>query len=458
MKKIAIKNFKAFKYTNKEFEIDLQKRHLLLYGDNGAGKSSLYEALKVAFCKDKLQPKIPAEKTPEEKVQLLNDFWNGYVSKHSKMNEFEIKINGLDYKEFDSSKYQLHMLSNKDLYFSEYLQWDELLEKVYFNKEIELEFYFKNYEVIQTNINKSLKEDFREDFTIDIDPEDDFKIRVRDEKRNLEYKKGLKKYFNEAKLNLVVLLLVFESMKIQKDDSKKNILVLDDFITSLDTANRTFMARYLFKNFEGFQIVLLTHNIYFYNLVMHMINAYYRANNMWKKEKWKFATLYEIDGEHKVYIKDTTTLADIRREYKATTNIQEIGNKVRQRFEELLCEIAKRIGIEAVESSRSIIDKITSSSEIFIKCDELIKKIEKIVSKEDVTNLKTDIEAKIEEYKYSEFEKLKYIVASMKLYQKVTLHPMSHGKIGKVDFAQKELETAMDLVEELEKILKSLKE
>jgi AAA15 family ATPase/GTPase len=68
MKKIAIKNFKAYKHTNKEFEIDLQEKHLLLYGDNGAGKSSLYEALKVAFCKDKLEPDIPPEKTPEEKT------------------------------------------------------------------------------------------------------------------------------------------------------------------------------------------------------------------------------------------------------------------------------------------------------------------------------------------------------------------------------------------------------
>ena len=87
----------------------------------------------------------------------------------------------------------------------------------------------------------------------------------------------------------MVLLLLFESMKIQKVDLKKNILVLDDFITSLDVANRTFMVKYLFDRFEGFQVVLLTHNIYFYNLVMHMINTYYVTSELWKNEKWKFA-------------------------------------------------------------------------------------------------------------------------------------------------------------------------
>ena len=67
--KIEIKNFKAFR----EFTLNLEGRHLLIYGANGAGKSSLYWAL-YTFLQSARKPKNSIAKyfDPAGLESLLN--------------------------------------------------------------------------------------------------------------------------------------------------------------------------------------------------------------------------------------------------------------------------------------------------------------------------------------------------------------------------------------------------
>ena len=69
IQKVEIQNFKAFN----QFELDLEGRHLLLYGENGSGKSSLYWAL-YTFLQSAGKEKGSIDKyfSPNNQNNLLN--------------------------------------------------------------------------------------------------------------------------------------------------------------------------------------------------------------------------------------------------------------------------------------------------------------------------------------------------------------------------------------------------
>jgi len=318
----------------------------------------------------------------------------------------------------------------------------------------------EKYEEIENNVNNQLK-NFKEDnIEISIDNEDDFSIKIKDSIRGLDYKDNLSKYFNEAKLNLIVLLLLFESILLSVDDNKKNILVMDDFITSLDMANRTFLIQYIFDKFDSYQKIILTHNVYFYNLIMYISNDIFRNNN-----KWLFGNIYEINNIHKLYFKGELTVNKIKKRYSSNSpDTESIGNDIRKRFEQLLHEISKLFMIGAVEDNKKIIENIENNKAIYWKKGEtrrdknktatnLIYDIEEILESDQ---LKEDIQSKIEEYKIDDLSNIKTIIRELKLYQKVTMHPLSHSSDGLYSFTQKEIEKSLLLLEKLEGAIKGL--
>lgn len=88
--------------------------------------------------------------------------------------------------------------------------------------------------------------------------------------------------------------------------------MLDDFITSLDIANRTSIIKYIFDNFRNFQILIFTHNVYFYNLITYMINEYYKSDKKLNNSKWSFTNLYEIENDHFIYEKGSNSFEELK--------------------------------------------------------------------------------------------------------------------------------------------------
>lgn len=464
MNSLRVENFKAYKdefdeLKNGKIEFPNSK-NFLLYGENGSGKSSIYEAIKVVFYKNKLEQSIPTAETPEEQEQYNNEFWNKYKNQNA-TTDFEIAINDTSYKDFNSSGYQVFMISIDKFCMEDSIRVHELLEKFHFPIENIEQFCQEKYEVIQDEVNSNLQNFREENISIEIDNEDDFRLKITDNTRGLASNNEISKYFNEAKLNLIILLLLFESIKNATDEDKTKILVLDDFITSLDVSNRTFLMRYILDDFSGFQILIFTHNVYFYNLIMYLVNDIYKTSN-----DWKFGNLYEINNQHKLYIKGSVERVEQIKQYYQNNNadIEGVGNKIRQRFEVLLYEFSKLLMVGAVEDSKKILDRVQSNNSIYFKnkiskhdknktASDLIDEIKNVLGS---VNLKQDIENKIAEYQKTELRNVQQTITDLKLYQKVTLHPMSHGTIGQSSFTINEIKESLELLKRFENYIKDL--
>jgi len=457
--KLEIESFKAFK---NKIIIDNQDKNLIIYGENGAGKSSIYEALKIVYFKNRIEQEIDLAPTREEQEVLTREFWSRYNNKINN-DDFTIKINDTNYIDFDTSNYQAFMFSIDDLKRVKDLQLSALLEQHYFNLEdIDIEqFCLNNYSTIETNVNDSL-ENFNESISITIDNQDDYKIKIKDEKRNIEIKTGIKEFFNEAKINLVTLLTLFFSIKQAKEDYKTKLLILDDFITSLDVSNRIYILKFIFDNFEDFKLLIFTHNISFYNLIMYFINDIFKI-----KEKWLFANIYEINNQNKIYFKQNIDrVKQLKDDYNSIPDkndigqLDSIGNRIRQKFEILLYEFSKLLMVGAVEDSKKILERIENNKNIYFTdkktASDLIDEIISILNENNSHNLSNRLLQKINTYKKDNFNELKSIIKNLKLYQKVTMHPMSHGSFGQSPYTTREIEKSLELLGKFEKYLKDL--
>jgi len=454
MTSLKITNFKA--YREELDRLPLDDKNFLLYGENGSGKSSIYDAIKVVFFKNKLVQGIPVASTPDEQPNINNNFWAKYKN-NSATSAFEIKINDTDYDNFDTVPYQVFMIAMDKLCMENSLRLDKLLEKFDISIDNIEEFCTTNYENIERKVNDKLQVFREENIIIVIDNEDNFSIKITDTTRGLSYKENIENYFNEAKLNLIILLLLFESIQCAKNSDKKKILVLDDFITSLDVSNRTFLMKYILESFHDFQILIFTHNVYFYNLIMYLVNDIYKVPT-----KWKFANVYEIDNKHKLYIKGGIDTVGKIRDFYGQNNgdIEGVGNKIRQRFEVLLYEFSKLLMVGAVEDSKKIIERIENTNNVYFNnkktASDLVDELDEIVNLTNLQNLQNRLKSKINSYKKDRFQNFKEIIRDLKLYQKVTLHPMSHGTIGQSSFTQTDIAQSLDLLEKFENYLKDL--
>ena len=460
IKTIKINNFLAHEDLA---EINLENGdNFLLYGNNGAGKSSIYEALKLCFFRERLENEfvLPDVKTIEDRNQAINDFYMSYNKKGAKEN-FEIKINNIPFKDFDSRNCSSYMADINLIMVDKSFKLEDIIKKTYlcdcnFNEVI------LKIDDIQKKSNDFL-EYCREDIKLKIDQKDDYYIKVANSKRSIEYTKEIRRYFSEGKVNLIIFSILFAIIEIFKSKESKNVLILDDFVTSLDNTNRAFIIKYILDYFINFQIIIFTHNIYFYNLIIAIIDIKRKSHEY--SVKWQFANLYEIGNSARIYNNSQYESVEKIREYyskqakEPEPQFKSMGNLIRQKFERMVYELSKIVMIGGVEDSKNIIHSICGQQSIYMKkVDKKIKLANDLITEIDELNSIEEIKSKIKEC-LDISDEIKNVLLNLDIYKKVIMNPLSHAPQldDSHNWHEKEIEDALVLLEKLELNINGLK-
>ena len=383
---IEIKNFRAFPAT---YQIDLGKtgKNLLVYGENGSGKSSLYLALK-HFLESGVDESNEGNKSPafenhqnifiqdpgHIKLSLRADRW-------SKKNTYEwsqrvtgetndeliteaSKVKGfLDYKALLETHY-LHRENDTVNLFD--LLVDGLLANT-INPVTERSLV-EDWSAIQppfprrnaktqitalerqiVNFNRELAnrladlrpkvDEILNKFGYDVVLDLDFQgIVYNQDKKTLDNQEILLKveffdteipahhiFLNEAKLSAMAIAIYLSSILIQPDSTLK-ILALDDVLIGLDMSNRLPVLDILEEYFSDYQIFLTTYDKAWYEIVKQRTSR----GGKWKAVEFYFSQTDEY--EVPIYVENKAYLEKAR-EYLDTNDYKACAIYVRTAFE-----------------------------------------------------------------------------------------------------------------------------
>ncbi len=490
IKNIRIENFKF----HKTFEINFKNKHTLILGENGSGKSSIYFAIFNLFYKllrknDYTINKIYKYRESLEQELLnieiifdneqnicLNDnniinslgssFFNKdyvyFINKDilNSINEekdFFVAINKIFHKNFTNLE-QLNSIY--ELLLFESIDSKNFKEKneIRFNADENLKDALHKIEIIAERI---LRENFLEDFKIKfdlttsfIDTSNNYSFKLPEIILKIDELDNIDKNFNEAKVKLASITILFALIEMNTtkyDDKCFKLIVLDDFLTSLDMANRTFIVDYILEKFSEYQLIILTHNLHFNNLIENYIQ------NLNKTNLWNFQNIYKVssNGHEKseIYYNSKNSFDEIGVNLeciKTYSEYKRVGNDLRKEFEKVLHELDKQLILGKVEKTTRIIEKILLSNEtyIFIQNDTLLEDIFNANTIEKVKNI-------LEARKYN-ISNLKSIISRLNFLKKQLFNPSSHIDPNS-DIFHKEYKKSYQLLKELRDKLNEIK-
>ncbi|HXG07134.1 MAG TPA: AAA family ATPase, partial [Nitrososphaera sp.] len=388
---IEISNYRAFKGAPLKIDLHAAGKNLLVYGENGSGKSSLYLALKNFLeCAAKNHNIIDYPfrnlfvQTDDCYIKLQFSNKNGYRDPDAKLYEWSNAKNDtgerlileldktkgfIDYKALLAT-YFLHQEKTSvnvfDLFVTSIVanvendltkrtfgeEWRKIKQSIpRRNAGDPLRQLDQLIQEFNDGLREKLKELTRETgkilthFGYDIAVEFTFGgIAYKRESKTIENQLiGLKvKFFrkerddhhhflNEAKLSAIAISVFFAALLLQPR-SRLRILALDDVLIGLDMSNRMPVLDILDKHFDGYQIFFFTYDRVWYEIIR-------QRNQTWKHVE--FFACNTDEGELPIYAEDKKYL-DKAREYFQANDYRAAAIYLRTHFEVKLKEFCDK--------------------------------------------------------------------------------------------------------------------
>ena len=461
---IEIKNFRAF-YGSYQINLNKAGKNLLIYGENGSGKSSLYLALKLF-----LESAVNSHQFEDHQNIFIKDD-SGYIRLHlradpsSKKLTYEWSKTTMETNDpliIDASKVK-GFLDYKTLLVTHYVQREErevnifdlLIENLLANtindvteqtfaddwadikRAIPIRNTIKQIEALEDMIHDfnnglSSKLDELKEKSSEILGKFDHNVSLDFVFQGVEYNRDNKMidnnqifltvnlfnkhipshhhFLNEAKLSAIAIAISFSSILLQPESELK-VIALDDMLIGLDMSNRLPVLDILKEYFSNHQTFFMTYDRAWYEIVKQ------RTEN----REWRYAEFYfsqTDEYEIPIYVEGRAYLEKAK-EYFDANDYKACVIYLRTAFEVAIKRFCAKKGIQVRyrENPKRLTSEdfwrpIKDKNENFI-ATELVKKIE--------------------------------------LYRNIILNPHSHDNT--INPVKKEIAEAIEAVEDLEKSL-----
>ena len=461
---IEIKNFKAFYGT---YQINLRKtgKSLLIYGENGSGKSSLYFALKL-FLESSDDPSYRFE---NDQNIFIED--PGYIklclradrqskqmtyewSESVRETEDELIIEAsrakgfLDYKDLLETHY-VHRESNTVNVFNLLVKtllantvniegrrladdWSDI-QSPYPRRNATsqiatLEERIESFNIELANRLAELQpkaSEILDKFGHNVDIKFDFPgVKYNDKTKKLDNQQILLTvdlsgrniprhhlFLNEARLSAIAIAIYFSSILIQPE-SRLKVLALDDVLIGLDMSNRLPVLDILEEYFPEHQIFLTTYDKAWYEIAKQRLSD----------AEWEYAEFYTSESnEHEIpiHVQDKPYLEKAKAYFKAN--------------DYKACVIYLRTAFEAS------IKKFCEKENLQVRYRENPKQLQSNDFWEPIKKMELD-----DGIPFLGQE----LIDEIELYRSIILNPLSHART--VTVIKREISDAIEAVEKLE--------